>query len=359
MNYPIILIPKILLVDNYKSYKVEIPELPEVPKMEKVELEKKSFFSLSGWLILVAFFLLTTGEEELIKMGFVLMAILIIYKIIKGKNIDSENELKIKKAIAKLEQRIIEYKNAVIERDSAIAKQRFIKENQVERIGTKHKVAIIELLIREKNIRVFKNEDSVKKGVTENQFLDLLVQKFNDRILTDYSVSDGSMDWPYTPDFIYYDDVRHIYICIEIDEPYVLQTGKPIHFIRKDETRDDFFYENMWCVFRFAEYQIVTEPENCIHLLEDVIRCLELGVTDYSSKLSTVEGWSEADSEEMALNNFRENYLGISPVDRTKYLENTSHSETLAEDFVDFFDEEMDLRIYHSKDKIKKIFNDL
>jgi very-short-patch-repair endonuclease len=313
MNFPIILIPEILISDNYKSYKVEIPELPDVPKEKEIELKNNEIGGVFILFVIFSFFLILNHEEfNSLGMGIILLIISIVYKILKSEIINKDNQTKILKAKKEFEQKKLEYKNAIIKRDSAIAKQKFIKENQAEYIGGKHKVAIINLLQKEKEITLFKNEDSVKKGVTEKQFLDLLIKskRFNKRILTDYCFGG------YFPDFIYYDDIRHIYICIEIDEPYDLQSGKPIHCLDDDIERNDFFVDNLWSVIRFAEYQIVKEPENCIHIIEQVIQCLEFGMTSYINNLIEVKRWNEEEARELEANNYREKYLNIPPVNR-------------------------------------------
>ncbi len=336
MSYPIILVPKILISDNYKSYQIEIPKLPNTPKEKEIELRSNDIgLEFILFIVFCLFLILNNKEFNSLELGIILLLIAIVYKFISHETIATDNQKKILNAKKEFEQKKIEYNNAVKQRDFLITKKRFIEENKVESIGERHKIAIIDLLIKENEITVFKNEDSVKKGITEKQFLGLLLNKFGNRILTDYSVSDGNEEyWSYTPDFIYYDDVRHIYICIEIDEPYDLQTGKPIHFIGEDELRNSFFNENLWCVFRFAEYQIVKEPNNCILLLEELIRGLELGRKTYSRKLSIVESWSEEDAKKMASNNYREKYLDIPPVDRTKY----KTKKIIVEDSFDYDD---------------------
>jgi hypothetical protein len=115
---------------------------------------------------------------------------------------------------------------------------------------------------RQKNIQNLKNVLELTKepkkmnvdprrGYLEDYFHNYLTSFFQDKIKVNLQLKKPDFDYPYTPDFIYQDKKWNLYIDIEIDEPYVKNTKKPIHV--DDSTRNEFFLESNWIIIRFAE----------------------------------------------------------------------------------------------------------
>ena len=68
------------------------------------------------------------------------------------------------------------------------------------------------------------------KGVAENSFYKALRDFFGDYISRNKSFTNPQNKNPFVPDFIFNDPKSKLKIDIEVDEPYVLNSGEPIHF---------------------------------------------------------------------------------------------------------------------------------
>lgn len=155
------------------------------------------------------------------------------------------------------------------------------------------------------------------EGITEKWFYQFLKRYFGNYISNGLVLKD--IDWygdairPYKPDFVFR-IAETIYIDIEIDEPYMLHNCEPIHYVGSDVVRDGFFIENQWIVIRFAEEQIVKEPENCCYFIAEKI--FEFIENDsFIKNMSTfqnpkpIKRWTEDEARVMAINRFRTSYL--------------------------------------------------
>lgn len=115
----------------------------------------------------------------------------------------------------------------------------------------------------------------------------------------------------------YYPDIaiaiNNLYIDIEIDEPYSMDSRLPIHCIGSDDYRNTYVTSQGWEVIRFAENQIVEYPEKCLSTIIDVIKHIKRGkfgkpFIDYNEKWITPQ-WDEKTAMDMAKRNYRESYL--------------------------------------------------
>lgn len=141
---------------------------------------------------------------------------------------------------------------------------------------------------------------------------------FPDKIQRNYSFLS------YTPDFIYCDDKHKLYIDIEIDEPYIYETGEPTHYQRlKSETkRNETFLGIGWLVMRFAEEQIIRYPESCCKTIAQVIAKFTkdnsiLTQFNHITDLELIPQWTEPQARQLAQEKYRNTYL------------NTYYSDTL------------------------------
>jgi hypothetical protein len=106
-------------------------------------------------------------------------------------------------------------------------------------------------------------------------------------------------------------------IIIEIDEPYYYKDGTPTHCIdrNKDSDRNKFFLAGAWSIIRFAEEQIVINPEGCCleiaRLLVQLTRDRQY-LTKFSPgvfPLKEIRCWSYSEAEIMASGKYRDRYL--------------------------------------------------
>lgn len=122
----------------------------------------------------------------------------------------------------------------------------------------------------------------------------------------------------YEPDFIIKLD-KGIYLDIEIDEPYVGNNGKIIHYFDEefnqsvDAVRDQFFLKNNWIIIRFAEEQIFKQPQACCKFIGEVIKNLNLefdmSIFTKINTLKNVKVWNKEDALIMMRKRYRETYF--------------------------------------------------
>ena len=102
-----------------------------------------------------------------------------------------------------------------------------------------------------------------------------------------------------------------------IDEPYVLNTGMPIHCIGQDDFRDEYFAQNGFPVLRFSEEQIIKNPGGCIETINTTILFLKDEINDWNISVFRDKKWDEEEAGRMAESYFRESYLKIEPMERS------------------------------------------
>ncbi|PSB14133.1 hypothetical protein C7B65_26755 [Phormidesmis priestleyi ULC007] len=114
-----------------------------------------------------------------------------------------------------------------------------------------------------------------------------------------------NLSYTFTPDVILHIPSLNLWIDIEVDEPWFLSDSgqkEPIHYIGKDDYRDQQFYDARWIVIRFAEEQIAKQPASCA---KEVAKLLSLFNVDASQLFQTtpdlkpVERWNYETALEM------------------------------------------------------------
>lgn len=191
---------------------------------------------------------------------------------------------------------------------------------------TKYKQSIPQyfplVLMPEKNtvIKPPVNGKSSNKGMTEESFCrDFLLKYFTNQVFDSLTVFHGST--PYEPDLAFIDLItgKNIFIDIEIDEPYDGVNRLPTHYRTSSGTIDDSrnvgFTERGWIVIRFAEEQIITNPNGCVKYIGEVIRTLYPSFNSKSLELPNIIEkipiWNETDARSFAKDHKREKYLSI------------------------------------------------
>jgi len=101
------------------------------------------------------------------------------------------------------------------------------------------------------------------EGISEASFYARLKRYFPEAQQSVVFLNPNSFN--YTADFIIYHRLTGLAIDCEIDEPYVLKTGKLHHCIDgdADPRRNQFFIDNNWAVIRFSERQAFLYPDSC------------------------------------------------------------------------------------------------
>lgn len=95
----------------------------------------------------------------------------------------------------------------------------------------------------------------------------VLFEIFGNKVNSFAYLSNYKSNGTYIPDYIIFDE--NLCFDIEIDEPYTLKEKKAIHYIGCNNERDIFFTSNNWCVIRFSESQILSEPYECCKFIVD------------------------------------------------------------------------------------------
>jgi hypothetical protein len=182
---------------------------------------------------------------------------------------------------------------------------------KIEKIKSKKGISgIIKYYYRKKAfIFVDSYHESTTIGASENLFYQYLHSKFSAKISRDVCVEVYNSYKKYYPDFAYYDKGTGIRIDIEIDEPYILSSKKPIHVKKKDRRRDADFKKAGWSVVRFTESQVLTDPKGCVKVIESVVDFLAFKRDDYIIDINLEKRWSHKESKQMARILFREDLL--------------------------------------------------
>jgi very-short-patch-repair endonuclease len=168
-------------------------------------------------------------------------------------------------------------------------------------------IQIISEILKEKNINLIPIENN-RKGKSEIYFLQYLYKEFGNLIKVDL----GFQKTPYIPDFVLFIQDLNLYIDIEIDEPYVLNTGEAIHHDRSiDYHRNMFFNQINWIVIRFSEKQIIESPKDCIKLITEVVNSIRNKSNYISTDLRVEKCWTYEEALIMSSNNYRNTYLNL------------------------------------------------
>lgn len=142
-------------------------------------------------------------------------------------------------------------------------------------IESEYSFAIKHFISDNINFKVeYEEEENPKRGATEDKFLATLINCGVEKLKRDISIDD------YYPDFsIIGDDYL---IDIEIDEPYIYETGEPIHYIGcGDEQRNETFQDLGAFVIRFTEDQIRHSIAICSKIVLQFQKFAETGDVAY------------------------------------------------------------------------------
>lgn len=174
-------------------------------------------------------------------------------------------------------------------------------------------------------------------GTSEAEFSKYLIKYFESILKPSYSFNIPNFHAPYSADFCLQLSCG-LSFDLEIDEPYVGDTGKPHHCIDddKDKIRDRFFAAGNWITIRFSEKQVVTQPDECCYLIAMLIAALTGDSTIKNQFKPSItlpmrdRRWAEFESQEMAKNKYRDSYLPKFKASQSIKLTNTVKSNKFA-----------------------------
>lgn len=149
-------------------------------------------------------------------------------------------------------------------------------------------------------------DKKISQGRTELYFYQYLRANLDYNIYTNKLFTD--YEYSFYPDFVIQCPITNLTIDVEIDEPYVVPSGEPIHS-KFDDYRDDCFSMLNWVVIRFSEKQIITNPSECCNLIKDLITniCDRRELVEY--KVTKDKRWDYSEAERFAKENYRNSYL--------------------------------------------------
>ncbi len=182
-------------------------------------------------------------------------------------------------------------------------------------------------------------ERNDKKGLLEDYFFDFIESHLDYDVRNDVKIN--TVEGSFTPDFCIISEK----LVIEIDEPYSNSVDNeriPIHYIGYDDSRNNKLLKAGWRVLRFAEFQIAKYPIDCCNYISDLL----------SNKIGTIETlpcWSDLDSENMILSDFRNTYL---PIEFKGLNFNTNSEYSYRSFLIDFCEEKTEEKIEKSKVRI-------
>ena len=157
-----------------------------------------------------------------------------------------------------------------------------------------------------------------QKGYKENGFFKEIKNQITDIELTNnVHMIIPNYNKPYEPDIVLFDKNLHLYIDIEIDEPYDGYYRYPTHYtnseeeVKQDNIRDLFFTESGWIVIRFTEKQVHCQTNACIIHIKNVIHSVYNRIFINNTNFEKENQWDYSQCIQWQKISYREKYLGI------------------------------------------------
>jgi hypothetical protein len=343
-EYPIVLVPaKILksiensldegslrLLLNYHRPKLSGIPFPEKPSSQvSIEVSTTKITDINGCMILIVLGVslmlgFSSGKTFLEGLGYSILIIIAetIAFFILGQGLFQIKDGK--KTISKLrDQNELQELTAKYEKDLIIHQQKneIVYKKYLEDVAKfeetidqrKDQIRLsFHLKALPTEVKATRGNPSLKRGLAELRFLELLQKEMRDLTFIDMVISYNSKinSNVYTPDFTLICPKTGLHIDIEIDEPYSIKEKLPIHFIDcGDEKRDNFFLDHNWCVIRFSEFQIIKNPDDCLQTIKSVYNSLLTMKPTYTTELVPERRWTYEDSYILQSKKYREGYL--------------------------------------------------
>lgn len=156
-------------------------------------------------------------------------------------------------------------------------------------------------------------------GASEARLFDALCSEFPGQIHRDrFLTAHGDGTYRHRPDMVYHNKDTQLVIAIEVDEPYVHGTLKPIHYVGEDSQRNEQFLRKGWLIVRFTEQQVVKHTQECVNFIRrlshdlcvseqliDLAQCEKLYFPQDARELC----WTYDEALEMAYSGHRSSYM--------------------------------------------------
>jgi len=323
--------PIVILSDDVSGILEKRPHEPQKPADPKKESLKYVYFIILFVGLVFSYLIcgLTVSSFKdgeirygLIVAGFMLILLFFTFcSLVMIYDATIGNKVRRKKWEKKIEQWEVSHKKW----------ERSIANIKNETFCQIRKQEIVTLLENRDPETIYNNENKsvAKKGITEEWFLFYIkkqIELMGGTLSLNYKIQRSYIKKHLTKEMMlgdllnpvfYYPDIaiaiNNLYIDIEIDEPYSMDSRLPIHCIGSDDYRNTYVTSQGWEVIRFAESQIVEYPEKCLSTIIDVIKHIKQGMfgkpfIDYNEKWITPQ-WNEESAMDMAKRNYRESYL--------------------------------------------------
>ncbi len=317
-HYPIIIIP-----DSLKKLKSQVPKTPKfdesqpqpplsAPQPIEIKLIAVEFLVILGTAIGLGIIKFSLGVSFL-GFGLIAIAIQAIFlksnfprRLQKYEQAQKDFPAKLENFYHRQAEHNLELKNLLSPENIAEFRQRQLLD------------------ILKKTTPHNGTNSKARRGFSEVKFAKHLKRYFGDNIHERLIIAIPNFPSPYSPDFAYIDRALNLYIDIEIDEPYANQksnqksnnnaTREPIHYLGKDNRRNQFFASRGWVVVRFCEEQVVRYPRQCCKVVAEVIADilgdnLELSGFSDTQSLPQIKHWTKAEAILMIKNQARDLYL--------------------------------------------------
>lgn len=316
---------------NYSDYYIGKHILPDKPlDYYEVTRESKDWGCFIPILIMCLIMLILVYKLDFNSFIFLLVTFcaFLIYYIPTIPNSIKTVE-KIKKDTHEYDKELKEFKQQ-IEKIRDKCKIEFIEEKSiVTKIAEENRIHIEPKILLDKlkpNVLTIKKTNNDFRGKSELFFLTKLYNNFNSQVQVDVVPNFGKN--PFQPDFVLICNKTGFHIDIEIDEPYSVDNGKPIHHDRSnDEDRNTFFLEMNWAVIRFSEKQIIENSEECICFIKSVLYSISNKKNSFEHNLPLEKKWTYEEALIMSNSNYRNTYLPNAMKIKVNYNKNKDYYE--------------------------------
>lgn len=329
--YPIVLVPALITkfcaenpVPQTKDNSCWLPSAPpspiNSPELSDVPHSTNPRYAwvLLIWLASVAVVLFinwTTGMSAVAIWGSLgcstfSSACLICYLYLDHKHRAARQAVIQKRRLLDTECQVSEYKR----HQSLASQSRTVDERKYrQELSDRHNR--LRALLLERVQLPSTRESTAQQGASERTFYCCLVRYFPHVSLGgDFPIPDSSFH--YSADFVLYHKPAGLAFDIEIDEPYVGNTGLPHHCSDdpRDNRRNQFFLERNWIVIRFAEWQVVNYPVSCCKLIASAIAQVTgdrsiLAPFEDVADLPPHKQWTTKEAKRMVKKKYRDTYL--------------------------------------------------
>ncbi len=221
-----------------------------------------------------------------------------------------QQKLRYQQQLKALPARKVEYQKALEQYEAKLA-QIQAEHHRPEKIAEFRRERLKQIL--KQTVSYDSDKGNIGNGHSEKILAAQLKRYFAKKIRHRLTLAIPEEKWDYCPDFAYIDEASGLHIDIEVDEPYTYDDWKPIHYVGKDDRRNDFFLERGWIVIRFSEEQVVKNAQGCCKLVAKVVAELTgkpmilTGSQDIPD-LKSMPQWTKEEAERMALTRRRDGY---------------------------------------------------